>query len=282
MSAKLSRVSILVTTYNLGEHFGRCVSGLVTQSSDLSAVEIVIADDGSDDHSLTYAADLERIFGSVKLLRRQHAGFRLASLKNMAIEAAEGDYLAFLDGDMIAPREWLLSHLRVIVAEPECAVSIGPRRFVDATSISPRELRERPDAAVALGGVRSASNWRRVKDRRLPELARLESHPAPFHLFHGCNAVVPRRLAIEVAGFDEAFDGHWGYEDTEFAYRLWMAGARFNFSPSTVAFHQENQIISFSKRRADDLINFELACARIPEFRAFKDRLRAAGRRPWW
>lgn len=275
-------MTIVVTTYNLGEALARCVSGLLAQTYPKSLVQIIVADDGSCDESLTHVAALAHEYPSVLVLRREHRGYRLASLKNAGICRADGALIAFLDGDVIPPPEWLASHVEVLSSSLEDRVSIGSRRFIDASSVSADELRTRPELLHGLPDVPSVSNWMSSVDRRTQELIRLEGHPCPYHLFHGCNAIASRMSLVEAGCFDEAFDGHWGYEDTELAYRLWTNGAEFVWSPSTVAYHQENEVLTFEQRAADDVINFRLACARIPGFESFKSRLNDAKRVPWW
>jgi hypothetical protein len=119
-------------------------------------------------------------------------------------------------------------------------------------------------------------------DRRLLELENLSGHPAPYHLFHGCNAAFGKALAVSAGLLNEEFDGRWGYEDTEFAFRIWRLGGMFRWSLNATALHQENSITSFCQRVFDEKVNFELACLKIPGFKAFKKRLQEHNRIPWW
>jgi predicted glycosyltransferase involved in capsule biosynthesis len=52
----------------------------------------------------------------------------------------------------------------------------------------------------------------------------------------GCFLMGPRLLLHDLGGFDEDFDGAWGYEDIEFAHRLiTIAGSRPTFVPGIEA-----------------------------------------------
>lgn len=52
-------------------------------------------------------------------------------------------------------------------------------------------------------------------------------------LFHYC-AVMHRSLFESVGGIDESYRNGWAYEDTDFLWRLFEAGARFKISPTLV------------------------------------------------
>ncbi|CAN5448801.1 hypothetical protein BH10ACT7_BH10ACT7_04320 [soil metagenome] len=98
---------------------------------------------------------------------------------------------------------------------------------------------------------------------------------------HGCNASVSRSAWAKIGGFDQVFDGRWGYEDTEFAYRLSRAGTVFIAEPRALGIHLEDACQTHA-RSEEEAINFEIACERIPGFRDFKAAINANGREPWW
>jgi glycosyltransferase involved in cell wall biosynthesis len=87
-------VSIIVPVYNAAAHLEGCVDSILAQT--LSAFELILVDDGSDDGSGAlcdgYAADPR-----VKVLHKKNGGPGQA--RNYGIDAARGQYIGFADAD---------------------------------------------------------------------------------------------------------------------------------------------------------------------------------------
>lgn len=273
-------VSVVIPTYNAAHLLARTLAALQHQTHPHQLTQVIVADDGSDEDP---GATVRRWAGelSATVVAQPRRGFRLASARNLAIRAAEGDVIVSLDVDMIPSPRLVAAHVGAVKPKHDL-VSIGPRTYIDASHLSPGELARDPMTAQGAARVASASNWFLPQDRRVAELSRLATHPAPYNCIHGCNCAYWRESALRAGLYDEDFNGAWGYEDTEFAFRLFQNGGRFVFTASAVAWHQENSVVAFNERLRGDAVNFELACAKIPGFREFKDRLRRRQRRPWW
>jgi len=170
---------------------------------------------------------------------------------------------------MLPAPELVEAHVRHLTGQ-EPAATIGYRRYIDASTITPELIRTSFDIIRQFPDVPSASNDGKALDRRLPEFAHFAMHPAPYNCFHGCNVAFRTSDAIQVGLFDEEFNGHWGYEDIEFGYRLWKSGICLVLVPEALGFHQENSVLTLSDRRGDAAVNFELAYRKIPGFREFR------------
>lgn len=92
---KNGKVSIIMPAYNAAEYLDRSIASVCNQT--YQDWELLVVDDGSQDHSReivqSYASEDSRI----KLLCNAHGG--TARARNTAIDAAQGDYLAFIDAD---------------------------------------------------------------------------------------------------------------------------------------------------------------------------------------
>lgn len=92
---KNGKVSIIMPAYNAAEFLDRSITSVCNQT--YQDWELLVVDDGSQDHSReivqSYASEDSRI----KLLCNAHGG--TARARNTAIDAAQGDYLAFIDAD---------------------------------------------------------------------------------------------------------------------------------------------------------------------------------------
>ncbi|VAX09159.1 glycosyl transferase, family 2 [hydrothermal vent metagenome] len=89
-------VSVIIPTHNRAHILARAIESVEKQQ--LAATEIIIVDDGSTDGT---AALVNDIFPSCRYLWQDNQG--VSSARNSGIEAADSEWLAFLDSD----DEWL-------------------------------------------------------------------------------------------------------------------------------------------------------------------------------
>jgi len=86
------RVSIIVPVFNGEETLARAIDSALAQT--FVGKEIIVVDDGSTDSSL---ALLQRYGSKIRLVQQKNAG--AARARNLGIDLALGEYLAFLDQD---------------------------------------------------------------------------------------------------------------------------------------------------------------------------------------
>ena len=88
-------ISVIVPIYNVKAYLDRCVESLLGQS--YKELEIFLVDDGSTDGCGKvcdrYAAQDPRI----TVIHKKNGG--LSDARNAALDAAQGEYYAFVDGD---------------------------------------------------------------------------------------------------------------------------------------------------------------------------------------
>jgi GT2 family glycosyltransferase len=88
----------VVSAYNEERHIARLVRSL--QGQTLKAFEVIVIDDGSTDHTASRAEQ-----AGATVLRVDHAG--PAAGRNTGAQAASGEILVFVDGDMACAPEFL-------------------------------------------------------------------------------------------------------------------------------------------------------------------------------
>ena len=90
----MRRVSVVIPTYNRGYCLRRTIKSVISQTCD--DWELVIVDNSSEDNTQRIISDFrdERI----RLLQIQNNGI-IAKSRNHGIEAASGEFIAFLDSD---------------------------------------------------------------------------------------------------------------------------------------------------------------------------------------
>ena len=201
------QVSVVIPAYNAALYLRTAIDSVLAQT--LADVEIIVVDDGSSDDTANVAAS----FGErVRLLRQRNAG--VSAARNRGIEAARGDYLAFLDADdwYLLPSK-LASQAAILSARPEVGIVHSGWLLVDEHGDA--KVERRPWQRVPVLDLRGWLLWQPV----LP------------------SAMMMRRTALlEVGGFDPGLSHE---EDLDVALRLTLAGyATAWLEEVTVAYRQ--------------------------------------------
>ncbi|MEE1366020.1 MAG: glycosyltransferase, partial [Muribaculaceae bacterium] len=96
MSEKLL-VSIIIPVYNVEKYLLACVNSVINQT--YKCLEIILVDDGSTDSSGRICDECAKLDSRIKVIHKTNGG--LSDARNAGIDAAIGDYLAFVDSDDI-------------------------------------------------------------------------------------------------------------------------------------------------------------------------------------
>ncbi len=88
-------VSIIIANYNFAKYIGDALESVRTQS--FRDWECIVIDDGSTDDSVKIIRRFCRRDARFHLIQKNHAGASAA--RNAGLDAARGDYIAFLDSD---------------------------------------------------------------------------------------------------------------------------------------------------------------------------------------
>lgn len=85
-------ISVIIPTYNRCDLLQRALQSVITQTTP--AFEIIVIDDGSED---TTATLVKQQFPKIRYHHQPNSG--VSSARNLGIQQATGDWLAFLDAD---------------------------------------------------------------------------------------------------------------------------------------------------------------------------------------
>lgn len=251
-------ISLVVTTFQRPDALAAVLSSASRQR--VRPVEILVADDGSTDDTRRVIHDAAtRCPVPLRHLWQAHEGFRLTRVRNLAIANARGNYLVFVDGDMLLHPEFIGDHQRIARAG---FFTQGVRILLDENRT--RQMLAAPAAlpqaaAAGLGGLR------RLYALHTPALS------GPLHLLankliaiKGCNQAFWRSDLLAVNGFDEDIQG-WGPEDKELCARLGFHGVqRQSLIFGGIAFHLHHDPANRERRAANE----EIFAATLRERRA--------------
>jgi GT2 family glycosyltransferase len=216
VAESLPRVTVIVVNYDSKPYLQACLSSLLNETT--TDVEIIVVDNASSDGSARY---VKQTFPQVKLIRSPaNLGFGWAA--NLAVQQAQGRYLAFLNPDTKAEPGWLAEIIGVLevsptagMATPEIVMMHDPQRINTCGNdlhFSGLTL------CRGLGAQRDAYG-------NVTEVSAVS----------GAAFVVRRDLFETLGGFDEAFFLYM--EDTDLSWRARLAGYRCLCVPSSVVQH---------------------------------------------
>lgn len=212
----MATASLVVSTYNWKEALAVCLRSIAAQK--VLPLEVVVADDGSRADTAGLIHDMARDF-PVPLVHawQEDKGFRLARARNLGIAASSGDYVIFLDGDLILHPMFVADHLAMI--RPGIFLQGGRLNATPAES-----------TRLLAGGKPKFSpfmdmdgRFKRKHALRLPWVARRKARSAEGGQMMGCNMGIWRSDLDRVNGFDDNYEG-WGREDDDISARLRHAG----------------------------------------------------------
>lgn len=217
------KVSLIISTYNWP---AALEASLVTACRQSYAdYEIIVADDGSGQETRDVIA---RVSASMRkpILHAWHEdkGFRLAMIRNRAVAQASGEYVVFVDGDCLLPRDFIKNH--VWLAQKKCFVAGSRVQFVPAITA---QLLQKPSQIPDFTKLKLVQVWLQRQIRRIhpilkwPFQSLRHRRPTKWQGAVGCNIAVWREDYDAVNGFDNEFIG-WGREDSEFIMRLIHSG----------------------------------------------------------
>jgi GT2 family glycosyltransferase len=239
---QIPRLSIIVPTYNRRDLLERCTAALRRQ--DLQApYEIVIADDGSRDGALEFAAALAREDPRVRHVRGRHAG--AAAAKNRGIRSARGELVAFIDDDWIVAPDFARRAVAFFDPHPE-RLAMASRMV--ASSESP--FVERVNHFHYETDMRLLLERRNAFGHHLRNFLAGTHYPfrpqaAPYISASG--GLVLRRAVLDVVGvFDE--DLAIG-EDTDLAWRMRARGITLFYNPAIEIVHHYRPTLRASLRQ---------------------------------
>lgn len=193
--------------------------------------EVVIADDGSDELAVECIHQLmETASFPVKHCWHPDNGWQKNIALNHAIEASEGIYLVFIDGDCIPHRYFLEDHFsnrkeNYVLSGRRVQLSKKRTENLCIEQIKVGFLEKGTGLLVLLldgilGKVKHSENAIRVRNRFLRKCLIKDK----FRGILGCNFSIHKSDILKVNGFDERYNYPGTGEDTDLDHRLQRAG----------------------------------------------------------
>lgn len=88
-------ISVIIPVYNTQDYVEECINSVMRQT--YSNIEIIIVDDGSTDNSSFIIDKMAQLDNRIRAYHKANEGVAIA--RNIGLDAANGNYIMFLDSD---------------------------------------------------------------------------------------------------------------------------------------------------------------------------------------
>lgn len=143
----MPKVSVVIPIYNVEKYLRECLDSIVNQS--LKDIEIICVNDGSTDGSLEILKEYEQKDPRVKVIDKKNEGAGIA--RNVALDIATGEYLAFIDSDDFV-EQTMLEQMFNLSLENDLDVSICRSFKYDTNSHNISSLQKSIDLEDIISG----------------------------------------------------------------------------------------------------------------------------------
>jgi glycosyltransferase involved in cell wall biosynthesis len=203
-------VSVIMIFFNSERFFAEAIESVFQQTYD--RWELLLVDDGSADASTDLArGHAERQPQRVRYL--EHEGHRnrgMGASRNLGIQHARGEFVAFLDSDDLWLPHKLEQQVALMLAHPEAGLLFGATIRWHGWTGRPEDAAR--DLVVSLGTEDELVR----PPELLTRLAPLGEGPAPSM----SNLMVRREVLHQIGGFEEQFRGL--FEDAGFLTKAYL------------------------------------------------------------
>ena len=175
-------VSIVICGHNRSADVSECLDALIPQIG--AEAEVILVDSASDPKNEAEMAKLATLYPAANLTRVDEPGLSLA--RNRGVHLAAGDWLVFLDDDVVPFPDWL-AKLSAVLA------SAAPTQAVIGGGIYPRW----PDG---ISGEHLSKRWKMFLS--LAEADESGSVTEGYAV-NGANYAIRRRVLLDIGGFSQ-------------------------------------------------------------------------------
>ncbi|MCL2933167.1 MAG: glycosyltransferase [Trichodesmium sp. MAG_R03] len=199
--------SIIIPTYNRLGILEKCLRALESQTYEqpITQYEVIVVDDGSTDDTIPWLKANATEFPHLQLWPQSHQG--PAAARNLGIEVARGNFIIFIDSDLVVKDNFLQAHANTLI-----------------------KYGEKSNRIFTYGRVINTCNF----DFPTLEPYKLTDFSAAF--FATGNVAIARHWLIEAGLFDTDFQ-EYGWEDLELGIRLKKLGLKLVKCPEAVGYH---------------------------------------------
>jgi len=228
------KISLIISTFDKPQYLFHCLKSIT--GLEILPDEVIIADDGSAKET---ALLIEQFKAQLPVplihVRQEDQGFRLAQSRNNGLLKSTGDYLVFIDDDLVLHPKFITDHRTY--AENGCfycgtRVRLGPSKSVAL-------MKDHRNVISCWEG----DIYSRLNTLRIPFLHKIITGPRySYKRLRGCHMAFWKSDLVRINGFDERYTTY-GREDSDIAMRMMHEGVkRVNLKWAAICYHLYHRI----------------------------------------
>ena len=186
----MPKLSVIIPVYNTEKYLGKCLDSVCNQT--LSDIEVICINDCSTDNSLNILRDYAQKDSRIKIIDfKENKGAAIA--RNLGIDEANGEYIAFLDSDDYPETSEFYEKLYLKAKETGADVVKGAYKNSDAISedksINEKIKEDKNNFCSTYCSAIFNLNLIKENNIRFPELRDMEDPVFAFNCALKANAV---------------------------------------------------------------------------------------------
>jgi glycosyltransferase involved in cell wall biosynthesis len=217
------KVSVIIPAYNAERSISSCLNSILDQRFPDEDLEIIVVDNNSNDDTVLICGDFD-----VRIVKEPRQGRSFA--RNTGAKVSTGNYLAFIDSDVILEPDWLKN----------CLLCFRTKHI---GGVQGRIVPTNHDGRYALNKFRHREVKKGTKASFI--LLEVEAYESPMINSAAC---IYRKEAFEsVKGFDEQLERH---EDIDLSRRVVIMGydlASTDLATANVVYHGSGWLSYFAR-----------------------------------
>lgn len=214
----MSKVSIVVLNWNGRKFLKKCLDSL--QKLTYPQIEIIVVDNNSTDGSQQF---IKKNYPKVILIaNKKNYGF--AQGNNIGFQKSSGEYVMFLNNDTVVTSTFLEPLITDLKKDSKIGC-IQPQMRV----MKNKDLIDEVGSFITFTGFLYHYGYRKNY--------KLEKYNKVKEIFSakGACMLFPRKVLEKVGLLDEDF--FIFFEETDLCFRIWLAGYKVIYEPSSVIYH---------------------------------------------
>lgn len=242
------KASIIIANRNGENLLKQCLPSVRDAISGRNDVEVILADNGSTDQSITVT---KQILPGAKILSLDR-NYGFAEANNKAATMAQGEYLVFLNNDTVVDRDWLQRLIEAADSDPSISICGSRIMFLDLRT----RINHAGGKITMIGsGIDEGFGNEGEEDH--------ETQCTGYAC--GASMLVRTSAFRQLGGFDPEY--FVLCEDVDLSWRAWIAGFKVIHVPTSIVYHkfsgswnQEEDKVYYWHRncKANTIKNFEI------------------------
>jgi len=207
-------VSIVVVTKNEEGCIGACLASLIQLDYPRTQYEIIVIDGGSTDRTQHIVKEYH-----ARLIIDTQGG--LSHSRNIGIKSAKSEYIASIDADCLASKNWLKQLVGEVLSTDELTAAVGGPNLVMENDVPlAKVIGFMQETLMGSGGA--------------PQAYKISTKRYVYGI-PNCNVLYKKHILITEGCFDERYNMG---EDAELNHRLTKAGYKYLYIPDAVVYHR--------------------------------------------